>query len=65
MSLLDTDSTRAISIYMRYTDSENSLELRRCRLMDHVPGGAHGGLIVLDENGTSDKLMITALYALI
>lgn len=65
MSLLDTDSTGAISIYIRYTDSENSLELKRCRLMNHVPGGAHGDLIVLDENGTSDKLMITALYALI
>ena len=65
MAMLDADTTRTLMVYMRRNSSGGTLELRRCRMLYHVPNDVHGDMTTLDENGTSDQLMITAFYALL
>ena len=62
--MLGSDAMRSVAVYIS-RDSSNNLTLVRSRMMSHLVSGSHGSATVLSKDGTSDHVLMTALYALI
>lgn len=68
VNIISSGNIRSYALYMTYaeeTEGASSLTLQKARYITHINDGAHGSVGILGNDGTADKQMVTALYALI